>query len=248
MASMGSLPDEVLRILFLDSGHRLIADEQMHRGSVQHLELYPRTIFRRAIEHGATALIIVHNHPSGDPTPSESDIVATRKLSNLGRTLDIEIVDHIVVTATRVHHIAAIAPQSHKRPKIYASVLSDSIGSKVGDASVKLALALENARRAHRRRLYRREVIGTSKLFADPAWEMLVDLFIRECENKKVATSALCLAATVPPSTALRRVNDLVAAGYIVKVEDPNDGRRHFVQMTPDTANRLITYFSSEQS
>src|SRR3546814_4107883 len=52
MASMGSLPDEVLRILFLDASYRLIADEQLHHGSVRQLELYPRTIFRRAIEHG----------------------------------------------------------------------------------------------------------------------------------------------------------------------------------------------------
>src|SRR3546814_12927667 len=99
MASMGSLPDEVLRILFLDASYRLIADEQLHHGSVRQLELYPRTIFRRAIEHGATGLILVHNHPSGDATPSENDIVATRRLSDLGRSLDIEIVDHIVVTA-----------------------------------------------------------------------------------------------------------------------------------------------------
>lgn len=194
------------------------------------------------------ALILVHNHPSGDPTPSENDIVATRKLSTLGRSLDIEIVDHIVVAATRVHHIATIAPGASERSKICATVLSDGLGSKAGNASVNLARALENARRAYRRRLYRREVIGTSKLFAEPAWEMLIDLFIRECEGKKVATSALCLASTVPPSTALRRVNDLCTAGYIMKVEDPDDGRRHFVEMTPDAANRLITYFSSEQS
>ncbi|WP_412177504.1 JAB domain-containing protein [Sphingobium indicum] len=61
---MGSLPDEVLRILFLDASYRLIADEQLHHGSVRQLELYPRTIFRRAIEHGATGLILVHNHPT----------------------------------------------------------------------------------------------------------------------------------------------------------------------------------------
>src|SRR3546814_10192261 len=104
---MGSLPDEVLRILFLDASYRLIADEQLHHGSVRQLELYPRTIFRRAIEHGATGLILVHNHPSGDATPSENDIVATRRLSDLGRSLDIEIVDHIVVTATHAQRVAA---------------------------------------------------------------------------------------------------------------------------------------------
>src|SRR3546814_16111106 len=85
MASMGSLPDEVLRILFLDASYRLIADEQLHHGSVRQLELYPRTIFRRAIEHGAPGLIPVHKHPSGDATPSENDIIANPRPSEQRR-------------------------------------------------------------------------------------------------------------------------------------------------------------------
>src|SRR3546814_14955016 len=86
MASMGSLPDEVLRILFLDASYRLLADEQLHHGSVRQLELYPSTIFRRAIGHGPTGLILVHNHPSGAATPRAHDNTHNRKLSARGRT------------------------------------------------------------------------------------------------------------------------------------------------------------------
>ncbi|AMG75528.1 Uncharacterized protein SGRAN_3185 [Sphingopyxis granuli] len=80
IASMGSLDDETLRILFLDNSRRLIADERLQQGTLSQLALYPRTIFRRALEHNAAGLILVHNHPSGDPSPSEEDIVATRHL------------------------------------------------------------------------------------------------------------------------------------------------------------------------
>ena len=76
---------------------------------------------------------------------------------------------------------------------------------------------------------------------------MLIDLFLHEGEDKKVAISALCLESTGSPSTALRRVNELCAAGLIVKIEDPDDGRRHFVELMPDTANRLEIYFGAEE-
>lgn len=246
MASMGSLPDEVLRILFLDDAQRLIADEQLQRGSVRQLDLYPRTLFRRAIEHGATGLILVHNHPSGNPNPSDIDIVATRRLHDIGCTLDIRIVDHIIVTTSSTRRIAALGPIGIDQKKARGFLFRDNQHSMTGDPDSSRSRALDNARRAYRRRLYRRELIGSPKLFGEPAWDMLIDLFIHEREGKKVAISALCLASTVSPSTALRRVNDLCASGLIVKIEDPADGRRHFVELMPDTANRIEIYFGME--
>src|SRR3546814_9113720 len=102
----------------------------MHHGSGRQLELFPRTIFRRAIEHGATGLILVHNHPSGDAPPSENDIVATRRLSDLGRSLDIEIVDHIVVTATHAQRAAASGRIGSVRAPACAHGLRDTPGSR----------------------------------------------------------------------------------------------------------------------
>jgi len=247
MASMGSLPDEVLRILFLDASHRLIADEQLHHGSVRQLELYPRTIFRRAIEHGAVGLILVHNHPSGDVSPSESDIVVTQRLSSLGRSLDIAIVDHIVVTATRACRVAVVEPTPPTRSSACAHVLRDNSGSGDGPRRQGPSTALENARRAYRRRQFRRELIESPTLFGEPTWDMLIDLFIHESEGKKVATSALCIASTAPQSTALRLVNKLCEAKLLVKIQDPADGRRQFVELTPDTAARLEAYFSADE-
>src|SRR3546814_4042769 len=76
---------------------------------------------------------------------------------------------------------------------------------------------------------------------------MLIDLFIHESEGKKVATSALCLASTAPPSTALRLVNKLCEAKLLVKIDDHDDGRRQFVELTPDTAARLENYFGADE-
>src|SRR3546814_12277208 len=85
--SMGGLPDETLRVLFLDARQRLIADEQTQRGTIDTVVLYPRIILRRAIELDAEAVILVHNHPSGDPTPSSADLRITEVPAAKARTL-----------------------------------------------------------------------------------------------------------------------------------------------------------------
>lgn len=152
MTSMGALPEEVLRVIFLDSAGHLIADEQLQLGSLRQLALYPRTIFRRAIELEAAGLILVHNHPSGDPNPSESDIFVTRTLSQIGRSLDIDIVDHIVVTATRAVRVPSLDTVQPHRPADGSHVLKDSLGPKAGSPYDRGSAALENARAVRERR------------------------------------------------------------------------------------------------
>ncbi|MCQ4159539.1 DNA repair protein RadC [Roseomonas sp. GC11] len=88
---------EQFRILFLDSRNRLIADEAQARGTVNHTPVYPREVMRRALELQATALILVHNHPSGDPTPSRADIDMTAEIKAAARTLGIVLHDHLVI-------------------------------------------------------------------------------------------------------------------------------------------------------
>ena len=88
---------EQFRVLFLDKKNQLIADEVMNRGTVDHAPVYPREILRRALELSASAVILVHNHPSGDPTPSPADIEMTRQVVEAGRSLKISVHDHLVV-------------------------------------------------------------------------------------------------------------------------------------------------------
>lgn len=88
---------EQFRILFLDRRNVLIADEEQARGTVDHVPVYPREVVKRALELNASAIILVHNHPSGDPTPSESDIVMTRRIDEAATTLGITVHDHIIV-------------------------------------------------------------------------------------------------------------------------------------------------------
>jgi DNA repair protein RadC len=88
---------EVTRILFLDRKNALIKDEILHRGTVDHTPLYPREVVRRVIELGSSAIILVHNHPSGDPTPSQSDIEMTRQLAAALGTINVVLHDHVIV-------------------------------------------------------------------------------------------------------------------------------------------------------
>lgn len=88
---------ERFRILFLDKRNQLIADEIQQSGTIDHTPVYPREVVRRALELRATALILVHNHPSGDPTPSRADIEMTRTIVSVAKPLGIEIHDHVIV-------------------------------------------------------------------------------------------------------------------------------------------------------
>jgi DNA repair protein RadC len=96
-ASMAFEPVEKFRILFLDKRNALIADEVQHSGTVDHTPVYPREIMKRALELSATAIILVHNHPSGDPTPSQADIRMTKQIVDIAKPLGIEVHDHIIV-------------------------------------------------------------------------------------------------------------------------------------------------------
>ncbi len=90
-------PVEQFRVLFLDTRNRLVADEAQARGTVNHTPVYPREVVRRALELNATALILVHNHPSGDPKPSRADIEMTQEVKQAASALSIALHDHIVV-------------------------------------------------------------------------------------------------------------------------------------------------------
>ena len=88
---------EQFRLLFLDKRNQLISDEVQQVGTVDHTPVYPREVIRRALELSATAIILVHNHPSGDPTPSQADIQMTRAIVDIATPLGISVHDHIIV-------------------------------------------------------------------------------------------------------------------------------------------------------
>ncbi|MGA8613011.1 MAG: DNA repair protein RadC [Xanthobacteraceae bacterium] len=88
---------ELFRVLFLDKRNQLIADEVQQTGTVDHTPVYPREVVKRALELSATAIILVHNHPSGDPTPSQADIQMTQQIIAVAQPLGISVHDHIIV-------------------------------------------------------------------------------------------------------------------------------------------------------
>ncbi|MCR6631535.1 MAG: DNA repair protein RadC [Magnetospirillum sp.] len=96
-AVMARLPVEQFRLLFLDRKNVLVADELQQQGTVDHTPLYPREVVKRALELNASAIIMVHNHPSGDPTPSKADIEMTRAVRDALRAVGIAVHDHLVI-------------------------------------------------------------------------------------------------------------------------------------------------------
>ena len=96
-AAQGHDDRERVRILFLDKKNQLIADEVQQEGTVDHAPVYVREVIRRAIELASTAIILVHNHPSGDPTPSRADVDMTKLIIEAGRPLGVTVHDHIIV-------------------------------------------------------------------------------------------------------------------------------------------------------
>jgi DNA repair protein RadC len=95
--AMAYADKEQFRLLFLDKRNQLIADEVQQVGTVDHTPVYPREVVKRALELSATALILVHNHPSGDPTPSRADIQMTQAIIDVAKPLGISVHDHIIV-------------------------------------------------------------------------------------------------------------------------------------------------------
>jgi DNA repair protein RadC len=99
--SMAHRDIEQFRVLFLDRKNVLIADEEQARGTVDHVPVYPREVVKRALELNASALILVHNHPSGDPTPSQADIAMTTQVQSACDALGLVLHDHIIVGKAR---------------------------------------------------------------------------------------------------------------------------------------------------
>ena len=99
--AMAHRETEQFRILYLDRKNVLIADEEQARGTVDHVPVYPREVVKRALELNASALILVHNHPSGDPTPSDSDIAMTAQVQDAATVLGITLHDHLIIGKSR---------------------------------------------------------------------------------------------------------------------------------------------------
>ena len=99
--AMAHRETEQFRILYLDRKNVLIADEEQARGTVDHVPVYPREVVKRALELNASALILVHNHPSGDPTPSDSDISMTAQVQDAATVLGITLHDHLIIGKSR---------------------------------------------------------------------------------------------------------------------------------------------------
>ncbi len=107
-AAMAHEAKEQFRLLFLDRRNRLIAEEVQQRGTIDHTPVYPREIVQRALEVGAGALVLAHNHPSGDVTPSKADIQMTREIVAACKPLDIAIHDHLIVGRDEVASFKAL--------------------------------------------------------------------------------------------------------------------------------------------
>ena len=106
-ARLRACPREAVHVLFLDKKNQLIADERLGEGTVDHAPVYPREVVRRALELSASALVLAHNHPSGDPTPSRADIDMTKQVMAAAQALQIAVHDHLIIGASQVVSLRA---------------------------------------------------------------------------------------------------------------------------------------------
>jgi DNA repair protein RadC len=97
LIEMGALEQEQLRVVLLDTKHRIIGARTVYQGSVNQAQVRVAEVYRDAVRHNATAIVAVHNHPSGDPTPSAADVALTVELVQAGQLLDIELLDHLII-------------------------------------------------------------------------------------------------------------------------------------------------------
>jgi DNA repair protein RadC len=107
-ARLAALPREVFHVLFLDKRNQLIADERLGVGTVDHAPVYPREVARRALELSASAILLAHNHPSGDPAPSRADVDMTKQVVEALRTLQITVHDHFIVAGDQVASLRSL--------------------------------------------------------------------------------------------------------------------------------------------
>lgn len=105
--AMGKNKIEEFRVLFLNHKNALIADEVMQRGTVDHTPVYPREIVKRALELAASSLILLHNHPSGDPTPSKADIDMTKKIIEAAKSVNITVHDHVIISESGTYSFSS---------------------------------------------------------------------------------------------------------------------------------------------
>ena len=97
VAELGHRPAEVFGALFLDTKHHILAFEELFHGTIDHTSVHPRELIRRVMHHNAARIILAHNHPSGDTTPSQADITLTKSLKNALEMLDVRLLDHLVI-------------------------------------------------------------------------------------------------------------------------------------------------------
>lgn len=97
IAELGHRPAEVFGALFLDTKHHILAFEELFHGTIDHTSVHPRELIRRVMHHNAARIILAHNHPSGDTTPSQADITLTKSLKNALAMLDVRLLDHLVI-------------------------------------------------------------------------------------------------------------------------------------------------------
>ena len=107
-ARCAHLPNEIFGVVFLDSRHRIIATEHLFTGTIDGAEVHPRVVAQKALQHNAAAVLLFHNHPSGNPEPSSADRAVTARLKEVLGMLDVRVIDHIICAGTQTTSLATL--------------------------------------------------------------------------------------------------------------------------------------------
>lgn len=155
-----------------------------------------------------------------------------------------ELADFARTLAQIAHHDKTVAPALREAPIGFRHASVDGLRPLVGKTDNDARHNARNIRELIKLRRMRDRMLGEN-LFADPGWDILLDLFAAREEGQPVSVSSLCIAAAVPPTTALRWITNMTEAGYLVRRQDPHDARRVYIELSDAMAGKLKDYFET---
>lgn len=141
-SSYSASKNEIFRVLFLDGANRLIEDRLMGIGTVNRVQIYSRQVVKVALDLNATSIILVHNHPSGDPKPSQSDIALTKKIIGACETFDLEMVDHLIVAKSGISSLRELGFLGNNAPSGQATKSAKQRPAKLFEACLQTMLEI----------------------------------------------------------------------------------------------------------
>ena len=251
---MGDCPWPQLRILYLDARGYLLGDEILtgEGGEVAHLSC--REVMARALQRGADALMVARSRGEEAEQLSASEVAFAVRLDRVARELGMELRDQLIVTGSRCISLREQGlfdappldePLDEEMEQALEVMLNRLKGKRVGLMASEREQLVALAKDLYKSRRARDRYFGGMIDLGEPSWDLLIDLYIAGEGAKPISVSSACVAASVPTTTAMRRIEKLEKNGILVRQPDPVDGRRSNLVLAAEVKAAMEDYLLS---